>query len=381
MTVFNLKPVVATLVAASYLFVSIGTAQACTSIMITDKNGRAYHGRTLEYSSAIPTGLTYFPAGTRVVSTTPAGKQGVTFDTKYAVLGMTAPLVPTAKQVAFAEGMNDQGLSFSMNWLNDSTSPQVGNDDSKILAVNDLGAWILGNFSSVAEVKAAMTNGTTEFWLPIATYVDRSSPLPQHYAINDKHGGSLVIEFTNGKTNVYDNPVGVMTNGPEFPWHLENLSNYTFTNKDKNTGQLGKLKLATQDAGIALTALPSAQTSQGRFVKAAFYANYVRKSKTPDEAIMTLGHIMNNFDRPQDLTVDGAGGMGDGARSKGITSEVTVWTVMNDLSRNLFYYRGINALNWVVIDLNKLKGINQIKTISTDQLDKAGVDMASVFVQ
>lgn len=377
----SLKTLVASLVASTYLFANTGAALACTSILVTDKNGRGYHGRTLEYSSAIPTGVTYFPAGTRIVSSTPASKQGITFDTKYAILGMTAPLVPTAKQVAFAEGMNDQGLSFSMNWLNNSTSPPVGNDDSKILAVNDLGAWILGNFKSVAEVKAAMTSGTTEFWLPIAPFVDSSSPLPQHYAINDKTGGSLVVEFTNGKTNVYDNPVGVMANGPEFPWHLQNLSNYTFTNNDKNTGQLGKLKLATQDAGIALTALPSAQTSQGRFVKAAFYANYVRKAKTPDEAIITLGHIMNNFDRPQDLTVDDAGGTGDGTRSKGISSEVTTWTVMNDLSRHLFYYRGINALNWVVIDLNQLKGINQIKTISSAQLDKAGVDVASLFVK
>lgn len=377
----SLKTLVASLVASTYLFANTGAALACTSILVTDKNGRGYHGRTLEYSSAIPTEVTYFPAGTRVVSATPAGKQGITFDTKFAIFGMTAPLVPTAKQVSIAEGMNDQGLSFSMNWLTNSTSPTVGNDDGKILAINDLGAWILGNFKSVAEVKAAMTSGATEFWLPIAPFVDRFSPLPQHYAINDKTGGSLVVEFTNGKTHVYDNPVGVMTNGPEFPWHLQNLSNYTFTNKDKNTGQLGKLKLATQDAGIALTALPSAQTSQGRFVKAAFYANYVRKAKTPDEAIITLGHIMNNFDRPQDLTVDDAGGMGDGSRSKGITSEVTTWTVMNDLSRNLFYFRGINALNWVVIDLNQLKGISQIKTISSAQLDKAGVDVVSLFVK
>lgn len=375
----KLKSLVAMLVASTYFIAASGAAQACTTIMVTDKKGNAYHGRTMEFSTPIPTSLTYFPVGTIIESATPAGKKGLSFSTKYAILGMSANMIPSAKQVGFVEGANDQGLSISMNWLNNSTTQSVGADDTKILAANDLGAWILGNFKNVAEVKAAMTNGTTEFWNPVSIPFDKTAPLPGHYAIYDKNGGALVVEFTNGKTNVYDNPVGVMTNGPEFPWHLQNLNNYTFNNRDKNTGQLGKLKLATQDAGIALTALPSAQTSQGRFVKAAFYANYVRKAKTPDEAINTLGHIMNNFDRPVDLTVDGAGGMGDGGRSNSVSSEATEWSVMNDLSRNLYYVRSINALNWSIIDMNQLKGLRTIKSVSTYDVDKAGANAFTLF--
>ena len=248
------KSFVSALTAASLVFASVGNAIACTSLVVTDVNGNAYHGRTMEFSGRVPTDLTYFPAGTKVASATPAGNQGLTFNTKFAILGMAGAIISGAKQVAFAEGANDQGLSFSMNWLNGTTSPAVGNDNSKILAVNDLGAWILGNFKTVAEVKAAMASGNTEIWVPVSKMLDPTSPLPQHYTVHDKKGEAIVIEFTHGKANVYDNPVGVMTNGPEFPWHLQNLSNYTFTNVDKNTGKLGKLKLATQDAGIALAA-------------------------------------------------------------------------------------------------------------------------------
>jgi choloylglycine hydrolase len=236
----------------------------------------------------------------------------------------------------------------------------------------------LGNFKSVEEVKQAMANGQTEIWVPVSP-LDPKAPLPLHYAINDKTGNSIVVEFTDGKAHVYDNPVGVLTNGPFFPWHLQNLQNYTFSNVDKNTGQLGKLKLATQDGGIALTALPSAQTSQGRFVKAAFYANYVRKAKTPDEAVTTLAHLMNNFDRPYDLTVDEAGGTGDGVRSSGTSSEVTTWTTLQDLSRNLLYFRSIEAMNWAVIDMAKLKDVKQIKTVSTSDVDRAGADSFKLF--
>jgi choloylglycine hydrolase len=360
------------------LLLQAPAAQACTTILVTDASGRAYHGRTLEYSSLLPMDMTYFPAGTKVVSSTPAGNQGLTFDTKYPILGMSFPVLPSAKQVAFAEGINDQGVSFSANWLTGTDSPTVGQDDARILAASDFGAWVLGNFKSVEEVKQAMTNGQTEIWVP-ATKLDPKAPLPLHYAINDKTGNSIVVEFTDGKVNIYDNPVGVMTNGPFFPWHLTNLQNYTFSNVDKDTAQLGKLKIATQDGGIALSALPSAETSQGRFVKAAFYANYVRKAKTPDEAVTTPAHLMNNFDRPYDLTVDEAGGTGDGVRAEGASSEVTVWTTLQDLSRNLFYFRSIAAMNWAVIDMNKLKDVKEVKSISTSDVDKAGADSFKLF--
>lgn len=374
----KIKKIISIIAALSFAISSMSNAIACTTLLIFDTKGNAYHGRTMEFSYLIPTSMTYFPTGSKVESMTPAGKQGKTFNTKYAFISMSMPVVENAKQPTVAEGANDQGLSFSANVLNNSSGPSIGNDPAKILSVADLGAWILGSFKNVDEVKAAMQSDDTEFWLPPIPVLGNAL-VPLHYAIFDKKGGALVIEFANNKKNVYDNPAYVMTNGPELPWHLENLSNYTFTNKDKNTGQLGKLKLSTQDAGIALTGLPSAQTSQGRFVKAAFYANYVRKAENPDDAVTTLAHIMNNFDRPYDLTVDGAGGTGDGPRSKSLSSEITAWTVLNDLSRNLFYVRSINAMNWSVIDLNKLKDVKQIKTVSTYDINKAGADAYSVF--
>lgn len=350
----------------------------CTSLMITDVNGNAYHGRTLEFSSNLPTDMTYMPVGTKIESVTPAGKPGKTFNTKYAMVGMTMVADPSAKQPLFGDGMNDQGLSLKVNWLSSTSPVPVGDDDSKLLAVTDLPAWVLGNFKNVGEVKAAIASKETDFWIPIIQALS-SSPFPQHYSIVDKAGGNIVIEFTDGMTNVYDNPVGVVTNGPEFPWHLKNLGNYTFTNVDQNSAKFGNLTIATQDAGVALSGLPSSGTSQGRFVKAAFYVNYVRKGKTPDEAMVTLAHIMNNFDRPYDLTVDNDAGQGDGPRTVAGTGEVTVWTTMSDLCRNLYYVRTINAMNFSMVDMNKLKDVKQIKSISSYDVDKAGADVFNLF--
>jgi penicillin V acylase-like amidase (Ntn superfamily) len=262
--------------------------------------------------------------------------------------------------------------------MNNSSTPPIGNDSSKILAAPDIGSWLLGSFKNVAEAKTALLSDDTQLWLP-AIAVMGNVPFPMHYAIWDKTGAGIVLEFLDGQKHVYDNPVNVLTNGPSFPWHLENLNNYTFTNLDKNTGKLGKLNLATQDAGIALASLPSAETATGRFVKAAFYANYVRKGKTPDDAIVTLGHIMNNFDRPYDLTIDGAGGKGDGPRGNTISSEVSDYIVMSDLAGNRFYFRGIESLNWGFIDMNKLKAVTKVKTVMAQDVYKAGDNSFELF--
>jgi penicillin V acylase-like amidase (Ntn superfamily) len=374
----KIKSIVSLLLAGSLIFSSIGNAIACTALVITDVNGNAYHGRTMEFSMQIPTMMTYVPLGSKIESVTAAGAKGLTFNTKYAILGMTGDMVPGAKQPLIFEGANDQGLSFSLNEFNGVSAPAVGNDASKILSMNDFGSWILGNFKTVAEAKAALLSNNTQFWLPNVPMTGNVA-LPGHYAIFDKKGNGLVVEFVNNKMNVYDNLVGVMTNVPEFPWHVTNLNNYTFTNVDKNTGKLGKQPLQTADAGIALTGLPSSQTATGRFVKAAFYANYVKKGKTPDESINLLAHIMNNFDRPQDLTIDPPGGVGDGPRGNKSSSEVTQWTTMNDLSRNLTYVRSINAINWTVVDMKKLKDVKQMKSVSTYDVDQAGADAFNLF--
>lgn len=367
----NLRKLSCAFLSAALLVSSVGQSVACTSLMITDGSGRAYHARTMEFPGAIPSSITYIPAGTKVESSTPDNKQGKTFNTAFAILSVAGKIVPDAKMPLIYQGMNEQGLSLAANALFGPKAPPVGNDPAKILSTNDFGTWVLGNFKTVDEVKAAILSNDIEFWSPNIP-LGGNVPAPFHYAIHDKAGGGIVVEFMDGKKNVYDNPVNAMTNGPQFPWHLQNLNNYTFNNVDKNTGQLGRLKLETQDAGIALAGLPSANTSEGRLVKAAFYVNYVKKATMPDEALVTLGHIINNFDRPSELTIDRAGSAGDGPRSNFTTSETTRWTVMADLTRHLFLFRTIDSLNWTMIDMNQLKHLKTEKMVSMQEAENKG---------
>ncbi len=364
-------------------------ATACTVLLYTDAKGRAYVGRTMEFVGNVPDRMMYYPAGTRMESVTPDGQPGKTFETKYAILAVTAyGLVPDAKQDALHEAANDQGLTFTTNSLSGNKSPDVaGVPAENILSGLDLGVWALGNFKTVAEVKEALAKNEVSVWLPEIPFLG-SGAMPLHFALFDRNGDGIVIEWTDGQTTVYENPVGVMTNNPPFPWHLANMQNYAYlTNIDKNRGSFNKLEVSADDSGGNMASLPSVETSPGRFVKAAYYSNFVHKAETPEQAIFTLGHVMNNFDRPLDISKDVAGDLPSGERSlasgKGPKSfsEVTDWTVLHDLSQGHFYLRTINALNFSKFDIGKLSTLKAPKEVTLEAVNaNTNLDATALFL-
>jgi len=368
-----MKTIITTVACASLILSSISTTSACTTMMMQDTKGNAYEARTMEWGGALPDAINYFPVGLPIQSVTPDGKPGLSFKTKHGFVAVSIKhLSANPKQVAVAEGANDQGLSLSLNAFFGASVPALGSDDGKVLSALDFGAWALGNFQNVAQVKQALANNEVNIWLPPIALVGNIKA-PIHFALWDKTGAGIVVEFSNGKVNVYDNPVGVMTNGPEFPWHLENLNNYAqLSNVDRNNGTFGSLKVNPPDGGNALAGVPSTQIASGRFVKAAFYTTFVRKAKTPVEAIQTLSHVINNFDRPYDLSIDPEGSNAESATGgKGPVGEVTLFTTMNDLAQNQFYIRPINAINFSKIDLHQLADLKELKKISLDQVAQA----------
>jgi penicillin V acylase-like amidase (Ntn superfamily) len=381
----KLKDLCSALLSVTLLTSSIGSSFACTVLAIKDVNGNVYQGRTNEFAGQQPDSLTYWPSGTKMESITPDNKQGKTFNTKYGILAVTLiKLVPTAKQDSIHEGVNDQGMTITTNaMINDIQLPAPGASD-KTLAATDFGVWALGNFQNVAQVKKAIENKEVEIWLPtIPSMANFKAPL--HFALYDKVGGNIVVEFAGGKLAVYDNPAYVMTNDPPLPWHLTNMNNYAYlTNIDKNTGQFNNLKVAASDSGGNMAGLPGIETSVGRFVKAAYYSNFVQKAKTPDQAVKTLSHVMNNFDRPLDISADkpGTASKAEAFAANKLSSESTYFTVMNDLSRNHFYLRTINSINFAKFDVRKLGALKQTKVVTFSAVNAlSNMDATELFLK
>ena len=290
------------------------------------------------------------------------------YQSKYAFVSLTVP-DPISADLKVVEGLNEAGMSFSLLAFASTEGPRDMVDKTQaVLAAIDLGAWTLSNFKSVAEVKTALSKQPV---LVTALLPLGLMKTPFHYTLHDATGASIVIEFANGKQNIIDNPLGVMTNGPEFQWHQTNLNNYTFlSNKDHSTLTLNGVRLQQPDSGIATVALPASNTSVGRFVRAVYYSQFAEKSKTSAEAVLTLAHIMNNFDRPRGISIDdrftesveniaAPGVTGDEL----YTSEYTSWTALSDLKQLKFYVRSYGSINYVDFDLGQLQNLTVKKSI------------------
>lgn len=329
------------------------SASACTSLSIQDTAGDVFHGRTLEYMEDIPSWLTYYPQGTRFHSSAPDGSAGLSYSSRYAILAVTMPMREKNSH-DLVEGMNTGGLSFSENMIMGAELPALKQTQyHQAIAVTELGEWALASFSRVDEVKTAIEKG--DFWSPkLALFDNMVSPF--HYAFYDRSGKSIVVEVSHGKLKVYDNPTGVMTNGPVFPWHLTNLNNYTqLTNEDRSFGKIGNMSVMQPDSGIATAELPNSDTSVGRFVRGVFYTTFARKTQNSGQAINTLSHIMDRFDRTKDITTDVLGSEGEGNKNDKPITEYTVWTSLSDLTQGIMYIRGYNDINYTKYSLANYK--------------------------
>ncbi|WP_392560062.1 linear amide C-N hydrolase [Orbus mooreae] len=329
------------------------TALACSSLAISDKNNNVYHGRTLELSDDLPSWITYYPKSTFFQKLSPNGSNAISYSSKYAILAITTDVYNDGDQHNMFQGLNDQGLSFSANMIsNFNLAPIAVSDYEHSIPYTSLGEWALSNFSTTKQVAEAMKSA--KFWAPVLdAFGGIQSPF--HFVFYDKTGNSIVIEASNGQLKVYDNPTKVMTNGPSFPWHLENLNNYTqLNNVDHSTSVFGNIRVTQPDSGIAVAALPSSDTSVGRFIRAVYYTSYAPKVNNPSDAMNVLAHIMNRFDRLKDITVDDS--INESSEKTTIqSSEYTVWTSLSDLSGGNIMVRGYNDINYSQYSLEQYK--------------------------
>jgi len=377
---------------ASLALLGAGVALACTSLQYQDANGSVYLGRTLELQMELPYQTAFVPAGVPFSSQVD-DHPAVEFTSDFAIIAITVPArAPSAdaplglNDLKPVDGMNGAGLTFSLLAYPSVKGGQHQADRTQaVLSAVDLGTWALGQFRTVAEVKAALEDQPV-ILDPLAMLGGEEPPV--HFVLHDRTGGSIVVEFDQGNLNVYDNPVGVMTNGPAFPWHLTNLDNYTFLNNvDQSSSTFGGLDVSQPDSGIATAGLPASNTSVGRFVRAAYYSQFAEKVDDPDAAVTTLAHVMNNFDRPRGITLDTRGG-GEGdalatldAGQGEYSSEYTSWTALADMDRTRYHIRTYADMNFKMLDLEALKSsADEVRVMSLASLAAAEGDATDALL-
>ena len=363
----------------------------CTGLVYIDAKSRPYLGNTMELSELLPWQMAYFPAGTSFTSQV-AGKEPLTWTSKYSFTGMAISTdIPQPgvaidwRTLMIVRGLNDSGLALSHQAYGQTGETPASSDTAPMLEATQLGLWLLSNFTTVADIKTALAaqpvNATKA---PMAGMV----PFPLHLLVTDHTGASIVIEGQDGAFIAHDNPVGVMTNGPYFEWHLTNLNNWTHLNNvDHSSTTFGTATYTQPDSGIATSALPSSNASVGRFIRAVYYTHFVDKFADPDVAVSALAAILNNFDRPRGASTDAPDARGEGVNfgagsaSLAWSTEYTTHTIMCDIARARFYIRRHAGLNWSIADLTQMKGIASVTFFPMTDLNLMGEDLTAALVK
>ncbi len=318
-------------------------ASACTGIRLIAKDGTVVAARTMELGLDLKSQVLVVPAGTHLTGTLPNETKGISYTTKYGFVGANA-----FGQPVIVDGMNQQGLYvgeffFTPEAHYAAVTPQ---NASRAMAGYEYSDWILGNFASVAEVKAAY-NSVVLTPTPRAEMGGMTPPL--HFRIMDKTGATVVIEPLPGGLRIYDDPLGVITNTPTFDWHMTNLGNYVgLTPWLRPSVDIGGYTVRGLGQGSGFAGLPGDVSSPSRFVRAVAYQQTAVRPASSIDAVLQIFHILNNFDIPKGSvrqTIHGTE-----------FDEYTSWTSANDLTNLMFYFHTYNDQTLRSVDVRKALG-------------------------
>jgi len=350
------KNVFSVILLAVFLFgIAVNASFACTDFVLKAEDGTIINARTNEFGIPANSNLVFEPSGKDFVSSAPGGQKGLSWKSRYNFVALNG----MGLGEKFVDGMNEAGLSVGLLLFIESKYETVDKPENALSNL-DLVSWILGNFATVDELKKELPN--VRVWLE--SIPNLNTALPLHAAVHDASGNNLVIEFINGEKKLYDNPVGVMTNMPEFPWQITNLRTYVNLNPmNAEAKNFSGLTIKPFGQGSGWLGFPADWTPPSRFVRIAQMVNTVYPAKNSKEALSLATHIINNVDIPLGVIREK---QADGS----VVCELTQWTVFKDLTNKIIYFKTYDNSNLRFIDLKKLSDSKSGSKILTIPVSK-----------
>ncbi len=333
----QLKIILSFIIIGTLLFSNNGI-KACTEILIKAKDASVVNVRSMEFEIDLKSTVNVQPRGELFTSLTPDSTPGLQWTNRYGYVYMNALGYPLA-----LDGLNEVGLSFGALYLPSYTVYQdvPKGENSKALWNLDFGLWVLGNFSTVEEVKIALQS---VYVCELKTFFAIS---PLHFNVTDATGKSIIVEYTANGLNIYDNKIGVLTNSPPYDWHMANIRNYLnlSPNNPDSTSFNGE-SFSAIGQGAGLVGIPGDWTPPSRFIKSVLMSHNALTPNNSTEAVNLGLHFMNVVDIPY--------GVSRMLSNRKEEYDYTQWVVVRDLTNRKYMFRTYDNLQVRSIDLNKL---------------------------
>ena len=237
----------------------------------------------------------------------------------YAMIGMATI---SNNYPLYYDATNEYGLSIAA--LNFPISARYYPEDPQKDNVTpfEMIPWILGSCKTVNEAIKKLEN-VVIVNLPFSTKYPLS---PLHWFLADADK-SVTIEQTHNGLQIFDNPVGVLTNEPPFSYHMTHLSNYlNITNQEVENRFSATLPLTTYSRGMGGIGLPGDLSSASRFVKATFTKINSVSKDSESASISQAFHILNSVAQQQ------------GCVKIGNLYEKTIYTSCCNTTKGIYYY-------------------------------------------
>lgn len=183
--------------------------------------------------------------------------------------------------------------------------------------------WILCQCGNVVECTELISHiNVTD-----TPFSEKYPPSPLHWLISDRES-SIVLECDGGGVHIYENQTDILTNGPAFPFHLYNLSNYLHLSEKTPVNSLtDTLELKAYSKGMGALGLPGDMSSASRFVRGFFIKEKLSLEEEYGKEVMQFFHLLASVAMPKG-TVKTAEG-----------EEYTVYSCCCDTERGIYYYR------------------------------------------
>ena len=303
----------------------------CTAVSYL--SGDHYFGRNLDLEYSYNESVVITPR-----NFTFAFRNGHKLCNHYAMIGVATV---ADNYPLYYEATNEKGLSVAALNFPDNATYFSHDKNRENYAPFELIPIILGNCKNAGEAKQFMSN--LNIW---SEAFGPDFPLsPLHWMIADKNH-CLTVEQTAEGLKVYDNPVGVLTNNPPFPYHLHNLTNYMSLTPNPPVNNQ-PIPLKPYSLGMGSFGLPGDMSSGSRFVKAAFTKLHSINDPTEESAVSQFFHILGSARQPRGLTILENG-----------KHEYTLYSSCCNTDKGIYYYTTyqnsrINAIQLHKEDLEK----------------------------
>lgn len=347
--------------------VAAAPASACTGILLKNADGSIVHGRTVEFGIPLQMDMAVVPRGHKFVGQTPLG-DGKTWTSKYGATG-----VILFGNLGIMDGINEKGLAVGAFYFPTEAeyAPTTAANRAQSMSGTDFSNWIITSFASVDEVRKAIEAGEAVV-APTLLPGWPQQVQPFHWIVYDKSGKSLVIEPVAGKLVLSDNPLGVLTNSPQFDWHMTNLRNYiALSPRDVPPVKIDNTTFQSFGMGNGMLGLPGDFTPVSRFVRAAVFSATATPAATASDGIFGGFHVLNNFDIPVGTVRAQSSGQSE--------TDQTLLTVMRDPQALRMYFKTYDDQTVRMVDLKKFDlDAKEVKKLSTTGKQTV-LDMSGMF--